>query len=156
MGIILENHRYTDYTFNHKEGDKIVRTYEWKGIRGNIVDRKELTDDAFMALMQCSNDIQNGRLVIVKNDKNKDIIEYAETEEYKVNARTKDEVVKLLKGNADTLKKELSKITDKDELLFFVDVYKTEDIDSVSKQKIIAEALETDVNVLFNSVLEDE
>lgn len=156
MGIWLERHKVTDYTYNHKEGDRIVKTYYWNGVKGKFVDKKELTEEAFNALMQTSNAVQDGELRIVEDEVGKEALEFLpDVEDYKNNTHTREEVVKLLNGNINTLKKELSKITNKNELLFFADVCKQENIDSVSKQKAIAEAIGSSVEAVFNSVLEE-
>ena len=156
MGIWLERHQTTDYTYNYKEGDRIVKTYYWNGVKGKLIDKKELTEEAFNALMQTSNAVQDGELRIVEDEAGKEAIEYiSDVEDYKNNARTRDEIVKLLNGNVNALKKELAKVTNKNELLFFADVCKQEQIDSVSKQKAIADAIGSTVEAVFNSVLEE-
>ena len=46
--VTLENHSYIGYVYNYMEGDRLVKAYEWKPIKGKIVDKKTMPEEHFL------------------------------------------------------------------------------------------------------------
>lgn len=147
--VTLENHSYIGYVYNYMEGDRLVKAYEWKPIKGKIVDKKTMPEEHFLNLLQVGNAVQSGRLVIVDDENKEEAMEAFETEEYEKNAITREEAINMLNGTVANLKKVLAEITNPSTLQFIADVCKAEKIDSVSKQKAIAQALNKATDVVF-------
>lgn len=145
----LENHSFRGYIYNYMEGDRVIKTYEWKPMRGKLIDKKTMPESHYLNFLQISNDVKNGRFVIAETETKEDALEQFDTTEYEKNAITKDRAIEMLNGNVKDLKKALSEITNKETIRFIADLAKEEKIDSVSKQKAIAEALNKSVEVLF-------
>lgn len=147
--FVLENHRYTSYTYNYTEGDRVIRTYEWRPIRNGIVDKQSLPESHYLAFLQVSDDLRKGRLVLAEQKTKEDALELLNDDNYDEKVVTRDKAVEILSKDAKAMKKSLAEIADKSALKFIADVAKEENIDSVSKQKAIAEAIGRPVDAIF-------
>lgn len=152
--IKVERLRNIPYVFNYRTETGIKR-YEWSGSKNGKTDIKLLPEDAVNYLLMNSTCFKEGELRIIEDSEEaKEIVENIDDKEsYKANTHTREEIIKLLNGNINTMKKEFSQITNQQEKLFILEIAKEIKLDSLSKQKVIADMLNTPVDILF---LDDE
>lgn len=150
--VTLARYRNSDYIVRC-EIDGAMKTYSWKGSRGNVVDKKKVPQEVIDWLNMNTVCFTSGSLVIEgKPEETKEIIEdFADKEAYESNTHSHDEIVTLLKGNFKKLEKELKAITVDDEKRFVVDVAKElKDELTGGKQKLIAEWYGQAQDILFS------
>lgn len=99
---------YVNYTDSHS-----TRSYMWAGSKGNNKVIREVPYEVYEYLLLQTSCFKDGELVIADTETAKVELEenMPELEEYKNNSHSKDEIVKLLKGNVNVMKKELDKVT---------------------------------------------
>lgn len=149
MGVKLERLRNIPYTYNYLDGLR-PESYVWQGSTGKLTSIKEVSDEAFHWLLQNTNAILNGELRIVEDEQGKEAKEMiVDIEEYERNTHSREQIIKALNGSVPNLKKELSKIQNKDEVSFWIDVAKEMGIDSAVKQKALAEKIGVPYDILF-------
>jgi hypothetical protein len=148
--IKVARYRNTPYVFNYITNGGQKR-YEWSGSKGSKIDIKSLPEEAVNYLLMNSICFDEGELIIIEDteDAKEMASNIGNLENYENNAHTREEVIELLKGAIKVLKEEIAKITNKQELLFMVDVAKEIKLDSSSKQKVLADALNVPVDILF-------
>lgn len=110
--VKLSRLRALDYIVNYSDATS-SRTYHWAGAKGNTHVTKDVPYEVYEYLMLSTTCFRDGELVVAKDEPNKKELEehMPEVEEYKNNAKSREEIIKLLKGNVNALKKELSKVT---------------------------------------------
>lgn len=138
--IVLGRYRSTNYTVNYEN-----KKYEWAGCKGNLIDKKPITEEVFNFLQMNSSCFTDGELVIIpQKEEDKELIEnIVEKESYLANTHTREEIVKILEGNTNKMKTELEKITNKEEKQFVINVAKDINLDSSAKRKFLVEWLGT-------------
>jgi hypothetical protein len=148
--IKIARYRFAPYIVNYITNGGI-KTYTWTGSKGNKVDIKSIPEEVVDWLVMNSSCFREGELVIIEDTKEaKEIVENIDdVEEYRVNSHSKEEAVKLLEGNANKMKSELNKITNKDAKKFFIDVAKEIKLDSSAKQSFLAEWFGVKKDILF-------
>lgn len=113
----------------------------------------EISEACYYWLLDETRCFQNGSLIVVeKEEQSSKVEEVLDKEGYKENAHSKEEMIKLLKGNEKKLREELAKITDQMEKQFVVDTYKELGLDSSKKEQAIVEVLfgeEVPVDTIF-------
>lgn len=142
--VTLARQRACTYTVNY-EGKK----YKWQGVKGNIVFKRDIPIDVFDYLQSATSTFQDGELVIVAKKEediegvNELIDNIPDSEQYKANTHTKEEVIELLKGNMMKMKKELKLITSVTEKRFVIDIAKelvaNNELDSSTKREFLVE-----------------
>ncbi len=149
--VILARYRNSDYVVRC-EIDGNTKRYEWKGSKGNKATRKKVPQAVVDWINLNSECFNKGALVIEGNDETAKELkeEIADKESYENNTHSYDEIVKILKGNTNTMKKKLEAITQDDEKRYVVDIAKEMKDDLTGgKQKFLAEWYGRDVDVLF-------
>lgn len=148
--IKVARYRNIPYIYNFATSTGVKR-YEWAGSKGDKIDIKLLPEDAVNYLLMNSICFDQGELVIIEDSEEaKEIISnIGDIEGYENNAHTREEVIKYLNGSVKNLKDIIGKVTNKQEVLFIVDVAKEMGLDSSSKQKVLADALNVPVDILF-------
>lgn len=150
MGIKLERLRNTPYTYNYLDGLK-PESYVWQGSNGKLTSVKEVSEEAYHWLVQNTNAIEQGELKIVEDEAGLEAKEMIiDIESYEVNTHSREQIVKALSGTVANLNKELAKIKNRDELSFWVDVAKEIKLDSITKQKALANKMGVAVDALFD------
>lgn len=122
--VKLARLRPTKYIVMYEGGTKSVR-YEWAGCKPNSKPfTREVPEEVFEWLSLSTNAISGGALVPVQEE----LIEELQSdmpelvEEMKKNAHTRDEIVEILKGNINKMKKVISEITSSQEKQFVLQV----------------------------------
>lgn len=148
--IRVSRYRAGDYTVNYNENGRI-ETYRWAGSKPNRVDTKAIPEYVVDWLMMNTTALSSGSLVIEEGEESKDIIENIDnTDDYKDNIHTREEIEELLSGHLTKAKKDkLNKITNQSEKDFVITVAQEMKIDSVTKREFLAEWIGIDVNMLF-------
>lgn len=149
--IKVARHRTSNYYVNYHTMNGGVKTYMFSGSKGNKVDTKPLPMEVIDYLMVNSLCFKNGDLHIVEDSKEaKEVVEsLPEKEEYEANTHTREEAENILKGNFNKMKATLKKVTNKDEMKFFIDVAKEIELDSNAKLKFLSEWYGVKQDILF-------
>jgi hypothetical protein len=150
--IKIERRRNSPYVLNFKNNGNLKR-YEWSGSKGIKIDTKELPEDVVNYLLMTSRCFTDGELKIVKDSEIAEelISNIDDIEKYENNTHTRKEIVKILEGNTNSMKKELSKITVSTEKSFVIDVAKEINLDSATKREFLASWMNVPSDVLFTS-----
>lgn len=148
MGVKLRRLRNAPYEINFNNGVQIEH-YAFQPSKGKLCTEREVSDACYAYLLQNSTCFKDGELQVVDVPVEKLEEDIMEIDEYKANCHTREEVEKILGMQYKKMESEIKKITNKSELGYFVDVAKEIGLDSVSKQKILAEALGTTSELLF-------
>jgi hypothetical protein len=152
--IKLARYRNYGFTVNYNMNDGMRRVFEWSGSKNGKVDIKDVPEEIVQYLMMNTVTFTDGELVIIEDSEDaKEIISNI-NEEYKNNAHSREEIVKLLEGNFMKMKAEIGKITNKQELSYICDVAKEIKLDSNSKLAYLAEIMKMPQDILFAN--EDE
>lgn len=133
--VLLERHRLGNYIINH-EG----KSYIIPGSKGSIVGKKEVPYSVYEYLTMFTTCFKNGELLIVAKDEDQKealLENMYESEDYKINGLTKEEVTAILQGNYKKMESELNKITNNSTKSFVLEVAKEIKISSAAKQKFI-------------------
>jgi hypothetical protein len=149
--IKVGRYKKIGYTVNYPMNNGMTRRFEWAGEKNGKIDIKPIPEEVVDYLMMNSVCFKHGELKIIEDtEQAKEIVDNLgdDKEEYLNNTKTKEEIVKLLEGNYKKLESEVKKMN-KLEVQYVVDVAKEIKLDSSSKQKILAEALNIDKDILF-------
>lgn len=118
--VKLERKRPTPYVVNYHNGIKEL-PYNWAGCKpGGKPHVVSVPREVFDYLNMSTQAIVNGALSVADSEPNKEQIhtEIVEIEDALINSKTREEYVELLKGNINKMKKELGKITSRQEKMF--------------------------------------
>ena len=148
--INIARYRNTPYVVNFITNGGL-KTYQWSGSKNNKTDIKPITEEVVDWLLMNSSCFRDGELVVIEDTPEaKEVLENIDDKDsYVNNTHSREEVVKLLKGNVKQLKAELSKVTVESEKRFIIQVAKEEKIDSVSTLKVLSEWAGIPQDVLF-------
>lgn len=110
--IKLARLRELEYIVNYSDSNSI-RTYIWAGAKGANKVVREVPFEVYEYLLLRTSCFKDGELVVADNEPSKIELEenMPELEDYKSNTRSREEIVKLLKGNINAMKKELNRVT---------------------------------------------
>ncbi|BAO04899.1 uncharacterized protein yonA [Clostridium botulinum B str. Osaka05] len=134
--------RYKNLSYGvYYEDQGIRKPYIWSGSKGKLIDTKEIPETVVNWLIQNSNAFDDAELVIIEDtEQAKEIVGNIENiEEIKENIYTRKQVEEILAGNFMKMKSDLEKVTLKTEKDFICRIAKEIGIDSVGKQKFLAE-----------------
>jgi len=148
--INIARYRNTPYVVNFITNGGL-KTYQWSGSKNNKTDIKPIPEEVVDWLLMNSSCFRDGELVVIEDTPEaKEVLENIDDKDsYVNNTHSREEVVKLLKGNVKQLKAELSKVTVESEKRFIIQVAKEEKIDSVSTLKVLSEWAGIPQDVLF-------
>lgn len=150
--IKVSRYRGGDYTVNYDNNGRLMK-YIWSGSKGNKIDTKLLPEYVVDWLIVSTSAIKNGSLVIEDDENSKEITDNINyKEEIKNSIHTRAEIEKILKGNTNTMKSRLDKITNETEKNFVVDVAQDMKIDSMAKREFLAEWADVNINMLFEDM----
>lgn len=150
--IKVARDRVAGYTVNYDgSGTGNVKSYNWTGSKGNRIDIKAIPEEVIEWLNMNSVCFKEGELRIIEDTKEaKEVVSNIDNvDEYKTNAISKEEVIKILQGNINKMKSELKKITNKDTKQFVVEVAKEINLDSNAKLTFLAEWIDVPKDILF-------
>ena len=121
--IKLSRLRELDYVVNYSDANS-TRTYHWAGAKGNNKVTKDVPMEVYEYLMMRTTCFKDGELVLAETEPKKVELEESmpDVENYKNNTRSREDVIKLLKGNVNVMKKELNKVTSISEKRFIKSV----------------------------------
>lgn len=141
--IKLENPRSTQYAHRYIfPNGRDEMTYTWKPSTEKITIGVEVPDYVYVDIRDNTTAFRKGYLIVAKTEDEEIKEEVAELVDTKV--YTVKEMQEVLKGNINKIKKEITKETPKSIIEEFVKVAKDMKLDSVSKQKYLAELLGVD------------
>lgn len=147
--ILLERHKHTDYVVNY-DGKR----YQWSGAKNGIVGRKEIPMDVYDWLSMFTNCFKNGELIVKAKEEDKEEIlnTMNELESYEVNALTREQIIDLLNGNLNKMKKELGAVTSKTTISFIIDIAREIKVENMNKLKFLKELEGSDrtIEEIFN------
>lgn len=132
----IARYRATPFKINCPITKKI---YGFNGSKDNFIDIKEVEEETYLWLLNSTTAFLDGDLVPIDNEEFKNSLPEEEYEEIKKNTHNRDEIVKILEGNTNTMKKKLQEITAKEEKKFVIDVAKGIKLDSNAKIKFLEE-----------------
>jgi hypothetical protein len=154
--INVARHKTFPYTVNFKADGGSVKQFTWNGSTGKKIDIKAIPEEVVDWLITNTVCFKEGELKIVDEDAELEFLDNVSEEDkesYLNNTNSKSDIVKLLEGNANTMKAKLEKITTQTEKLFVIEVAKEIKLDSSTKQKFLAEWAgykAEDVDLLFS------
>ncbi len=150
--VRVSRYRNGDYVVNYDVGGRLV-TYKWAGCQGDRIDTKEIPVYVVDWLIMNTNAINNGSLVIEKDEDSKEIRENINYEEVTKNfTHTRQEIETLLKGNYNRMKSQLNQITNKSEKEFIINVAQDLKLDSVAKREFLSDWIGIKSDMLFVDV----
>ncbi|MFJ3388769.1 hypothetical protein [Lysinibacillus sp. NPDC086135] len=117
--VRLKREHYGDFIVNYHNGLKNLR-YVWRGAEKGKVMSQEVPYELYDWLLYNTTTIRDGELQIAETEPNLEEIknQIPEVEEYEANSHSKEEVIKLLKGNINKMKSELNKVVSQSEKRF--------------------------------------
>lgn len=131
--------RGAPYTVNCPRTKRIFR---FAASKKNFEDVKSLPHETYMYLKDETTALDMGELVVVDEVVSKEFKEQmseADFEKINENIHSREEVVALLEGNANTMKAELKKITEESEKNFINQVASEIKLDSQAKLTFLAQ-----------------
>lgn len=148
--IKVARYKNLPYGLYYEDGG-IRKPYIWSGSKGKLIDTKEIPETVVSWIIQNTKAFDDAELVIVEDcDEAKEIAENIENiEEIKENLYTRQEVEEILMGNFMKMKSDLEKVTLQNEKDFICRVAQEIGIDSMGKQKFLAEWADKKREVLF-------
>ena len=147
--IKVARNRNYPFKVNYYMSNGNIKTFEWAGSKGNKVDIKPIPEEVVQHLIMNTIAFTDGELYIIEDTETAKEIVTNIDEQYKLNAHTKEEIIKLLEGNINKMKSELGKVTVKEEKMFVIDVAKEIKLDSASKRDWLAEWIGIKTEMLF-------
>ena len=147
--IKLARERKYPYIVNYISDSGYKKAWEWAGSKNGQVDIKEIPEEVVEYLRMNTSTFDDGELKIIEDSEEAKEIVSNLGEGYENNVHSRDEIIKLLQGNFNKMKSEISKITDKQELVFICDIAKEIDLDSSIKLAYLAEVLKMPQDILF-------
>lgn len=118
--VRLTRKRPSDYVVNYNNGIKNI-PFKWVGATPKREFTLAVPREVFDWLNMNTNAIRSGALVIADTEPDKEEIiqnEIMDTEEYLANTHSRADLIALLKGNINKMKKELKQITSRQEKKF--------------------------------------
>lgn len=151
MTVKLERLINQEYIVNYPLPNGQYKTYKWDRARVGRKSIQEVPDEVFDWLKYNTVTLTSGKLVVVDDkEKETEILDMVEdVEEFINKLYSIEEITKLLNGTDKALKAELDKITDSNVVKLFIDVAKDVKLDSVKKQKMLADKIDIPVDVAF-------
>lgn len=147
--IKVSRYRTGEYTVNYNTNNRTM-TYKWAGCQPNKIDTKEIPSYVVDWLTMNTKAFVNGNLVIEEDENSEEYLKNIDdTENYKDNIHTREEIEKILTGNFNKMKSELNKITNQSEKDFVISIAQEIKIDSTSKREFLAEWTGISVEMLF-------
>ena len=121
--VLLKREHHGDFIANYENGVNKIR-YAWRGAEKGKVMTQAVPKDVYEWLLYSTSAIRDGELQIAESEPKIEEIknQIPELDEYVSNSHSKDEVVKLLKGNIGKMKAELNKVTSQAEKRFIKSV----------------------------------
>ena len=121
--VKLTRKRPTDYAVNFDNGIKKI-PFKWAGAKNGKEHTLAVPREVFDWLNMATKAIKSGALTIADSEPLKDEIinEINDLDEHKANSHSKEEIVALLKGNLNKMKKELANVTSKQEKIFIMQI----------------------------------
>jgi len=154
--IKVARHRNYPFIVNYNLDNGTRRTWEWSGSKNDKTDTKQIPEEVVQHLIMNTTAFSDGDLKIIEDSEEaKDMVDNL-GEDYKNNAHSKEEISKLLTGNFNKMKSEISKITNKQELSFICEVAKEIKLDSNSKLAFLAEIMNVPQDILFDNEGNDD
>lgn len=154
--VKVERRRKGSFFINFPRGNGMYDRYMWNGAKANYKDIKEIPVEVVNWLAHQTSTLSDGHLVVVEEkempEEAKTVVENIKDEVKDIDTKTHtyDEIKELLSGHLTKEKKaELSKIESREEKEFVLEVAKDMKLDSVIKQKFIADMLDVDVDMIF-------
>ncbi|TPG68907.1 hypothetical protein EEL31_10440 [Brevibacillus laterosporus] len=137
----VARYRNTPYVVHYHVSSGNVKTYQWTGSTKTKKDIKQVPQEVINYLVMTSQTFRDGELAIIDDSEEaKEVLdEIDDKESYKNNTNTREDIEKILKGNANSLKSKLKSITADAEKRFILDVAKEIDIDSSASRKALSE-----------------
>lgn len=148
--VKLRRYRNLPFTVNWINDQGMMKSYEWSGSKNGKYDTKPVPEELISYLVMNTIVFTDGELAIIEdNDEGKQLSDSLD-ENYKNNTHSKEEVIKILEGNFMKMKAEVSKITNKQEISYFIDVAKEIKLDSNSKLAFLADLIGVPFDILFS------
>ena len=154
--VKVERRRKGSFFVNFPRGNGMYDRYMWNGAKANYKDIKEIPADVVNWLAHQTSTLADGHLVVVEEEnmsqEAQQVVENIKEEVKDIDTKTHtyEEIKELLTGHLTNEKKAtLSKIETREEKEFVLEVAKDMKLDSVVKQKFIAEMLDVDVDMIF-------
>lgn len=121
--VLLKREHHGDFIANYENGVNKIR-YAWRGAEKGKVMTQAVPRDVYEWLLYSTSAIRDGELQIAESEPKIEEIKshIPELEEYTANSHSKEEVIKLLKGNIGKMKAELNKVTSQAEKRFIKSV----------------------------------
>lgn len=148
--IKIARHRTSPYFINY-EMNGGMKNISWTGSKGTKTDIKLVSEEIVDWLIMNSACFRDGELAIIEdNAKSTEVASNIDdVEEYKNNTHSKEDVIKLLKGNINKMKSELKKVTNKGEMRFFIETAREIELDSNAKLTFLADWFGVKKDILF-------
>lgn len=117
--VKLERVRKGDFVVNFNNGLN-TKTFTWTGSRNGKNMALNVPTEVFEWLAHSTSTISTGELRLVETQPNVEKIKsnIPDLEEYENNAHSREDIVKLIKGNINKMKSELNKVTSQAEKQF--------------------------------------
>ena len=149
--IKVARYKTTPFVVNYFNESGIKTTYNFNGAK-NKPEVKEMGDDIVNWLSSATTTFTDGELVIVDDtEEAKEIKEnIPELEEIAPQLKTKEEIIEILNMPQKKMEKELNKIEIKSQKDFVCDIAIEIKLDSLSKQKFIADWAGKDRELMFD------
>ena len=129
----IARNRGTKFTVNCPITKK---SYKFFGSKQGRTDIKEIPEETYLWLLSDTTAFSDGELALVDMEDKKELKEQSFDEDIEVienNTHTRDEIIKILNGNTNSMKKKLESITIKEEKAFVMQVAKEVKLDSNAK-----------------------
>ncbi|EGT3606916.1 hypothetical protein FKF97_10965 [Clostridium perfringens] len=144
--VILERHRPTPYTVNYEN-----KKYEWLGSKNGVPSTKKVKREVYDFLAMGTSALESGKLIlgkIMSEELKEELLEeIPDVEKYEINALTKEDVEKMLKGNLKTMEKAFSEIEESSTKQFIYKIAKEMKIENSNKQKMIKDLIGSDLSI---------
>jgi hypothetical protein len=154
--IKVARYRNTPYSVNPPRGAN-WKPIVWSGSKGEKMDTQPVPEEVIQYLVMNSVCFKDGELIIIEDtEEAKEAVNgIVDIDEYKENAHSKEEIIKLLNGSIQKMKTVLSKIENVQEKNFVIDIAKEIKLDSNSKLKFLSEWMNIPQDILFEEENEE-
>lgn len=121
--VKLERVRGGDFIVNYNNGLS-TKTFNWAGSKNGKTMTLSVPNELFEWLAHSTSTINDGELKVVETQANVEEIKanIPDLETYENNSHTREEIIKLLKGNINKMKSVLNKVTAQSEKQFIKSV----------------------------------
>lgn len=131
--VMLIRYSTIPFTVNYEN-----KKYVWAGTKGEVISKKEVPMDVYNYLTSFTTTFKDGELALEESENIEELKEdMIDREEYEVNSISKEELIKLLKGNYNKMMSELNKVTSESTKKYVYETAKEIKIDNANKQKFI-------------------